>query len=187
MSETDALAGLRLVIANGLMSASSLYDVEGDGGARPRPEWEGHGPMARVLLTLRGGELVRLPFFKQRWRRKGTNETLRSLPPDDCTSLWFCSLLVAVSLWRWLSSGDGAHAYTPVLDELVRHRSRHRRMRPRVRVDLAREPAHRVIRRVARRVARTLDSRARELHAHARLDGMLVAAPPSKVTRHRNS
>ena len=110
-----------MVIANGLMSASSLYEREADGrlvyrGARPGAEWEGHGLMARVLLTLRGGKLVRRRFFKQRWRRKGTNETRHSRPPDDCASVWFCSLVVAVSLWGWLSSGDGAHACTPVLD-----------------------------------------------------------------------
>ena len=49
----------------------------------------------------------------------GTNETCHSRPPDDIGSVWFCSLIVAVSLWGWLSSGDGVHVHEPVLEALA--------------------------------------------------------------------
>lgn len=129
MSETPSPAQLMLVLSQGLQAASDVYEREPDGrlvyrGQRPGPEWEGHGTMPRMLLTLIAGKLVRLVVHKQRWRRKGTNTTCHSRPPDDCASVWFCSLVVVVSLWGWLHSEDGVHTYEPVLDGLVERPSR---------------------------------------------------------------
>lgn len=103
-------------LLQGLMSSTSLYALEADGrrvyrGVRPGPDWDGHGLMQRILLTLRGGALQRVVFYKQRWRRKGTNETCHSRPPDDCASVWFCSLVVTLSLWGWLRSQQGVHTH----------------------------------------------------------------------------
>ena len=44
-------------LLHGLMSSTSLYALEADGrrvyrGVRPGPDWEGHGLMQRMLLTL---------------------------------------------------------------------------------------------------------------------------------------
>jgi len=111
------------VISSGLSCVSTLYRREADGrrvfrGVRPGPDWEGHGTFPRKLFTLDGGRLVRVTVHKQRWRRRGTNETCHSRPPDDLASVWFCSLIVATSLWGWLSSDMGLHRHEPLLDAL---------------------------------------------------------------------
>ena len=100
-----------------------LYPMEPDGrlvfrGIRPGPEWEGHGTFPRKLYTLRTGRLVRITVHKQRWRLRGTTQTCHSRPPDDIGSVWFCSLIVATSLWAWLSADEGLHRHEPALDAL---------------------------------------------------------------------
>ncbi len=111
------------VVAAGLSSASALYALEPGGrrvyrGVRPGPDWIGHGTFRRTLFTLCGGGLVRITAFKQRWRRRGTNETRHSRPPDDIASVWFCSLIVATSLHAWLSADRGLHRVEPPLEAL---------------------------------------------------------------------
>jgi hypothetical protein len=106
------------VIAAGLAAASSLYELQADGrrvfrGTRPSEEWIGHGTFARRLFTLRSGQLVRITVYKQRWRLRGTTKTTHSRPPDDVASVWFCSLIVALCLWGWLSSAVGLHHHEP--------------------------------------------------------------------------
>lgn len=129
MSETPSAALLQWALGHGLQAASRVYEREPDGrlvyrGQRPGPEWEGHGTTRRLLLTLIARKLVRLVVHKQRWRLRGTNTTCHSRPPDDCASVWFCSLVVALSLWGWLRSGEGVHTYEPVLDALAERPSR---------------------------------------------------------------
>ena len=87
-------------------------------GARPGPEWVGHGTFPRKLFTLQDGRLVQVEVRKQRWRLRGTTRTCHSRPPDDLASVWFCSLVVATSLWGWLSSDVGLHRHDPPLDAL---------------------------------------------------------------------
>ena len=106
------------------MVTSTLYALEADGrrvfrGVRPGPEWIGHGTFPRMLYTLRTGELVRITVHKQRWRRRGTSETCHSRPPDDLASVWFCSLIVATSLWAWLTGDEGLHRREPILEALA--------------------------------------------------------------------
>jgi hypothetical protein len=108
---------------SGLSSTSSLYPREADGrrvyrGERPGEHWEGHGTFERQLLTLIDGELVRVEVHKQRWRLKGTTQTCHSRPPDDLSSVWFCSLVVATALWGWLSSEQGLHRHEPAVAAL---------------------------------------------------------------------
>lgn len=88
-------------------------------GERPGPEWVGHGTFPRKLFTLQRGGLVRITVHKQRWRLRGTTTTCHARPPDDLASVWFCSLIVASSLWAWLSSDVGLHQHEPALDALV--------------------------------------------------------------------
>lgn len=111
------------VLQAGLASVASLYELEADGrrvfrGVRPGPDWQGHGTFARSLYTLARGQMVRLTVHKQRWRRRGTNQTCHSRPPDDLASVWFCSLIVATSLWSWLTGDEGLHRRQPPLDAL---------------------------------------------------------------------
>lgn len=106
------------------MSVAKLYEIEPDGrrvfrGIRPGDEWEGHGTFPRKIFTLRDGELVRLTVHKQRWRLRGTMQTQHSRPPDDLASVWFCSLIVASSLWSWLAGDEGLHRREPMLDALA--------------------------------------------------------------------
>lgn len=110
---------MRRVLGAGLSSASAVYEREADGrlvfrGVRPGAEWEGHGTFARMLFTLRRGELTRITVHKQRWRRRGTSETCHSRPPDDIASIWFCSLIVISALWDWLSANEGLHRHEPL-------------------------------------------------------------------------
>lgn len=88
-------------------------------GVRPGPEWEGHGTFSRMLFTLEDGVLVRRTVYKQRWRRRGTTTTCHSRPPDDLASVWFCSLIVATSLWGWIGGDVGLHRHEPVLEALA--------------------------------------------------------------------
>lgn len=107
---------------------SKLYAVEADGrrvyrGVRPGEAWVGHGTFPRMLFTLAGGELVRIVVHKQRWRLQGTTQTCHSRPPDDLASVWFCSLIVASSLWGWLAGDEGLHRHEPVVDALAKRPS----------------------------------------------------------------
>lgn len=115
---------LRALLLWGLASVSRLYESEPDGrrvfrGVRPGPEWHRHGTFERTLFTLREGELVRVTVHKQRWRRRGTTATVHSRPPDDLASVWFCSLVVATSLWGWVTGPDGLHRHEPALPALA--------------------------------------------------------------------
>ena len=101
-----------------------MYALEADGrrvfrGERPGADWHRHGTFPRELFTLRAGELVRITVHKQRWRRRGTTTTCHSRPPDDLASVWFCSLIVATSLWGWIAGDVGLHRHEPVLDALA--------------------------------------------------------------------
>lgn len=125
MGGTTRLEEVVPVIASGLFWTASLYTREADNrlvfrGIRPGPDWEGHGTFRRQLFTLCGERLVRITVHKQRWRRHGTTQTCHSRPPDDLASIWFCSLIVAVSLWSWLSAEEGIHRHEPVLPALGR-------------------------------------------------------------------
>jgi hypothetical protein len=76
-----------------------------------------------MLFTLEAGELVRLTMHKQRWRLRGTTTTCHSRPPDDLASVWFCSLVVATSLWGWVTGDVGIHRHEPALDGLAKRPS----------------------------------------------------------------
>jgi len=111
------------VLLWGLASVASLYGVEADGrrvfrGVRPGDDWHRHGTFERRLFTLKAGKLIRITVHKQRWRLRGTTQTCHSRPPDDLASVWFCSLIVATSLWSWLTGDEGLHRRAPALDAL---------------------------------------------------------------------
>ncbi len=116
-------------MACGLSTVSSLYEREPDGrlvfrGFAPGEGWVRHGTFPRWLFTLRRGELVRVRVHKQRWRLRGTHRTCHSRPPDDLASVWFCSLIVATSLWAWLTSDQGLYKHPAALESLAGSPSR---------------------------------------------------------------
>jgi len=117
------------VFRSGLTAAASVYEREADGrlvfrGERPGAEWLGHGTFARWLWTLVDADLRRVRVYKQRWRRRGTQQTRHSRPPDDLGSIAFCSLVVTAALWGWFASGRGVDSHDPVLPSLVVRPSR---------------------------------------------------------------
>ena len=117
------------VLRSGLTTAATVYEREPDGrrvyrGTRPGPEWVGHGTFGRKLWTLVDAELRRIEVYKQRWRRRSTNETRHSRPPDELGAVAFCSLVVIATLWGWLASSRGLHSHEPVLPSLEERPSR---------------------------------------------------------------
>jgi hypothetical protein len=128
LSELATAARFAQVVLHGLSSASYVYQLEADGrrvhrGARPGPQWQGHGTFARKLWTLVDGALVRVEVHKQRWRLTGTTRTCHSRPPDDLASVWFCSLVVVTALWGWLRGDDGLHRHEPAAPALSKRPS----------------------------------------------------------------
>lgn len=129
MRGTQWICRVEAVLSSGLTVAASVYERGVGGqlvyrGKRPGPEWIGHGTFPRRTWTLIAGEMRRVVVFKQRWRRRGSNATQHSRPPDDLGSVAFCSLIVVAALWGWLASEQGAHAHEPALPSLAERPSR---------------------------------------------------------------
>lgn len=107
-------AGLRPAELDSLYSVAGVYSrrVGGDlqySGERPGPDWHVHGYFPKGLWMLREGRLVFRSVWKRRWQRIGTKTTCHSRPPDDLPFVQFCTLIVVLKLWSWLSSGVGLH------------------------------------------------------------------------------
>ena len=83
-------------------------DLQYDGD-RPGADWHVHGYFPRGLWMLRDGRLVFRSVWKRRWKLVGTQTTCHSRPPDDPSFVHFCTLIVMLKLWAWLSSGVGLH------------------------------------------------------------------------------
>jgi len=112
------------VLRAGLSTAATVYEREPDGrlvyrGVRPGEGWVGHGTFPRKRWTLVGGRLRRLIVHKQRWLSPDATRTCHARPPDDLASVWFCSLVVFVSLWKWLEGEAGVHTHEPVFADLA--------------------------------------------------------------------
>jgi hypothetical protein len=87
-------------------------------GERPSPDWHVHGYFSKRLWMLREGRLSFQSVRKRRWKRVGTQTTCHSRPPDDTPFVQFCTLIVVLKLWAWLSSGAGLHHKYQSLDPL---------------------------------------------------------------------
>lgn len=117
------LLGTSLAIAS-----SSIYERRADGyllfhGERPGADWVVHGVLHRRLWTLVDGEPFRAHLLKTRWRQT-LGGTCHSRPPDDVAQVWFCSLVIVLSLWAWVASGKGVHAYDDAFPSLAERPSR---------------------------------------------------------------
>jgi len=64
-----------------------------------------------------GCVVKQVAVFKRRWRRKGTNTTCHSRPPDDPVLVRFCTLIVLLKIWAWLSGPRGIHHCEDTLSE----------------------------------------------------------------------
>jgi len=102
------------LICDGLSVLSSMYEQHPDGslkynGTRPGTEWHGHGYFPRKIRTLQAGALKTVKVWKHRWIHVKTGQTQHSRPPDDIASVWFCSLIVVLSLHSYIESEQGIY------------------------------------------------------------------------------
>ena len=117
MVETDGGrpdAGVDPWVRDSLFALVGIYAPLGNGryvyyGERPGAGWHGHGYCEKTLTMLVGGAPVKVRLLKHRWRLTGTNETVHSRPPDDPALLRFCTLIVFLRVWAWVSSPVGFH------------------------------------------------------------------------------
>ena len=118
-AERDSLCAVAGVYAQRHVSGGLQYD-----GERPGPDWHAHGYFPKGLWMLRRGRLVFRSVWKRRWRLIGTNTTCHSRPPDDPVFVHFCTLIVVLKLWAWLSSGVGLHYRQQPIDPIPRGSTR---------------------------------------------------------------
>jgi hypothetical protein len=76
-------------------------------GERPGPDWHAHGWFSKSLVVLVSGVPTVVTLFKRRWRLKNSNITRHSRPPTDPCYIGFCSLIIVLRIWAWLSSARG--------------------------------------------------------------------------------
>jgi hypothetical protein len=86
-------------------------------GERPGSDWHIHGWLTIRPTTLRHGHRLRLTVHKRRWRRRDTNDTVHSRPPDDLGRR-YDALIIALSLFTWLDAAVGLHRYDAVFADL---------------------------------------------------------------------
>lgn len=127
VGETDT--AIPRLLGNGLAVVSAgIYERRADGvlvfrGERPGHDWDAHGFFQRRLHTLVDGVGVRERLLKQRWRHV-SGSTCHSRPPDDVAQIHFCTGVVMLCLWAWLTSGAGVEAYEDVFPSLSERPSR---------------------------------------------------------------
>ncbi len=78
-------------------------------GERPGEEWYGHGYFPRWLTMLTFGKPTKICVYKHRWRHRDTEKTTHSRPPDDPRLVRFCTLVVMLRIWAYVSSEFGFH------------------------------------------------------------------------------
>jgi hypothetical protein len=119
-----------LVRSSLFVAGSGVYRQRANGdlqydGVRPREGWHAHGYFARRIwmLDMARLKLVRKRVWKRRWLDPVVVETCHSRPPDDAAQVWSCTLVVVLSLWAWLDSGQGVCNAPEAVPELQDHPS----------------------------------------------------------------
>jgi hypothetical protein len=128
MRGTDETAapweGVEQLVRDSLLMCSGVYALRPDGslqfnGKRPSGGWHGHGWMPKTITVLVGGTPKQVVLFKHRWRQVGTNSTRHSRPPDDLPAIRFCTLIVVLRVWAFVSSAVGFHNRSELLPDLI--------------------------------------------------------------------
>ncbi|MBN2194893.1 MAG: hypothetical protein JW751_18900 [Polyangiaceae bacterium] len=101
-------------VQDSVFALAGVYGPSGEGeyvyrGERPGAGWHGHGYFTRTLTILAGGEPVAIRLRKHRWLDTTTGMTCHSRPPGDPELLRFCTLIVFLRVWAWVSSPVGFH------------------------------------------------------------------------------
>lgn len=110
-------------VRDSILALGGVYAPIGGGllvyrGSRPGPEWHGHGYFARWLTMLVSGRPRKVRVYKHRWIHTATGETVHSRPPDDPRLVRFCTLIVVLRIWSWVSSSAGFHHRREMFEEL---------------------------------------------------------------------
>jgi hypothetical protein len=108
---------------NSLFAVGGIYKPCGNGeymyaGERPGPEWHGHGYFPKWLRMLARGFAKKICVHKHRWIHKETGATMHSRPPDDPYLVRYCTLIVVLRIWGWVSSYTGFHNREEAFEEL---------------------------------------------------------------------
>ena len=109
-------------IRDSLFVVSGVYRMERDGslwfdGVRPGQGWHKHGHCDKTITFLEDGDVVTKQVHKSRWLLYHTTQTCHSRPPDDVKGSCFCTLILALKLFSWLST-RGVHTSTELLENL---------------------------------------------------------------------
>ena len=110
-------------VRDSLFAFCGVYQPRGDGsywfrGPRPGTDWHGHRYFPKILWMLSDGRPIAVTVWKQRWRQVGTTTTCHSRPDDDPVLLRFCTLIVFLRVWSWVSSEVGFHHRAEVFEDL---------------------------------------------------------------------
>jgi len=110
-------------IRDSLFALGGIYTPYRNGtfvyeGSRPGEEWHGHGYFPKWLTMLVSGLPKKIRVYKHRWIHTETGKTKHSRPPDDPVMVRFCSLIVMLRIWGWVSSTAGFHNRTEVFEGL---------------------------------------------------------------------
>jgi hypothetical protein len=121
--DPNAVRGAAL---DSLFGVTTLYARRANGdlqydGKRPGRQWHAHGWYLTEPTMLAAGRPVQKRLWKHRWRLSGTNTTCHSEPPDLCPRFRSCTLIVLLTLWSWLDSGDSLLDYRQLFEHLEGH------------------------------------------------------------------
>ncbi len=116
-------AGIQELVRDSLFVVAGVYRRDADGalwfyGERPAGGWHVHGWCEKTLVVLEAGQPRSVLLHKRRWLLVGTTTTCHSRPPDDPRVVRFCTLIVVLRIWAWVSSEVGLHRPREVLDEV---------------------------------------------------------------------
>jgi hypothetical protein len=110
-------------VRDSLFMFSGVYSSIGNGefiyyGERPGPDWYGHGYFAKTLTVLRDGQVQIIRLHKHRWKNTITGTTVHSRPDDDPILVRYCTLIVFLRVFAWISSPVGFHGRSEFFESL---------------------------------------------------------------------
>ena len=119
----DPAVDIEGLVRDSLFVLTGVYAQDANGslwffGQRPAGGWHVHGWCDKTLVVLEGGQPRRVVVHKRRWLLAGTYTTCHSRPPDDLPLVRFCTLIVVLRIWAWVSSAVGLHNRQELLEEI---------------------------------------------------------------------
>jgi hypothetical protein len=119
----DPAAGVDELVRDSLLILTGVYAADAKGelwfiGERPSGGWHVHGWCEKTSVVLQGGLPRSVVVHKRRWLLAGTYTTCHSRPPDDLPLVRFCTLIVVLRIWAWVSSAVGFHNRRELLEQV---------------------------------------------------------------------